>query len=415
MSRRLGVVLALLLLFIPGKVWAQTPISCGETKTGNLATPDQTDTYTFSGNTGEAVVITAVGTSGGVSAVATLQDSIGAGLASNGGGNSALASVLPTTGTYTIVVSVSGLNNTGTYEVSLQFSTGKCSTSISCGQTLAGNLSGVSQLDTYSFSGNAGEAVTVTTAGTAVSALAYLYDSSGSYQTDNSPGNTRFDFVLPTTDTYTIVVHDNSFNNTGAYQINLQFVTGRCSGSISCGQTLTGNLGSVVQRDAYSFSGNAGEAVIATSVGTSGGVSAIARLYSPSGVFLAANGGGNSALASVLPTTGTYTIVVSDSGLNNTGTYEVSLQFSTGKCSKSISCGQTLAGNLSGVSQLDTYSFSGNAGEAVTVTTAGTAVSALAYLYDSSGSYQTDNSPGNTRFDFVLPTTDTYTIVVHDK
>ncbi len=264
-TRPLGIAVAILLLSMAGRVWAQTPISCGETKTGNLTTPDQTDTYTFNGNAGEAVTVTSVGTSGGVGAVATLQNSLGTDLTSNGTGNGFFDFVLPTNDSYTIVISEWGSNNTGTYGVSLQFSTGRCSTSISCGQTIAGNLSSGVQQDAYSFSGNAGEAVTVAAAGPGMIAIVRLYDGAGSFLVSSS-GNNSVDFVLPTTGTYTVLVWEFGFNNTGAYGVSLQFSTGQCSTAISCGQTITGNL-SIAQQDGYSFSGNAGEAVRVTASG----------------------------------------------------------------------------------------------------------------------------------------------------
>ena len=397
------VAVVLLLLSVPGKVWAQAPISCGETKSGNFTAPDQKDTYTFSGNAGEAVSIYARGTSGSVSAFAELFDSGGTRLAV--GDIDSL--VLPSTDTYTIDISEFGANHTGTYEVGLQFTTGRCSSSISCGQTLSGNFASRVQRDVYSFSGDGGEAVSIYARGTSgsVSAFAALYDSGGTRLTFGDIDS----FALPATGTYYITLAENGLNHTGTYEVGLQFTTGRCSSSISCGQTLSGNFASRVQRDVYSFSGDGGEAVSIYARGTSGSVSAFAALYDSGGTRLTFGDIDSFAL----PATGTYYITLAENGLNHTGTYEVGLQFTTGRCSSSISCGQTLSGNFASRVQRDVYSFSGDGGEAVSIYARGTSgsVSAFAALYDSGGTRLTFGDIDS----FALPATGTYYITLAEN
>ena len=162
-------------------------------------------------------------------------------------------------------------------------------TPIACGQTLSGNIAAPGQQNTYTFGANAGEAVIITTVATSrtLGAHAELYGPTGSFVAGtNYPGynNTLGNVVLPATGTYTIIVRDNGLTSTGAYNVHLRFTTpGRCGTAITCGQTLSGTVTATTQSDSYTFSANAGEAVIITTVVTSGLLGAHAELYGPTG------------------------------------------------------------------------------------------------------------------------------------
>jgi hypothetical protein len=187
--------------------------------------------------------------------------------------------------------------------------------------------------------------------------------------------------------------------------------------TIDCGQTVTGTIVSPPQKDSYTFTADAGEAVIVTAVATSGTLSAFAQLFDPSGIPIAGNSGNNSTGSIVLRSTGIYTITVSDFiPLDGTGNYELNLQFTTGRCAQSTACGQIRSGRLTGISQHNAYAFSASAGETVVVTavrTSGT-LSAFAQLFDPSGTAIAGNSGNNSTGSIVLRSTGIYTITVSD-
>lgn len=90
------------------------------------------------------------------------------------------------------------------------------------------------------------------------------------------------------------------------------------SNTISCGQTLTGNISVVAQQDTYTFSANA--------VATSGTLAARLDLNTPSRAPIGNNGFGNTSTGSLtLPVTGVYTILVRGLNLNKTGACAISL------------------------------------------------------------------------------------------
>ena len=125
---------------------------------------------------------------------------------------------------------------------------------------------------TQKFSGNAGEAVQitgVTTSGT-LCTRTNLYNPAGGLMGTTGCNSSNGPFILPSTGSYTILVYDDNFQDSGGYNLNLQFLTGRCAGSISCGQTLPGNISDKAAMVTKKFSGNAGEAVQITGVTTSG-------------------------------------------------------------------------------------------------------------------------------------------------
>ena len=352
-----------------------------------IGSPAQQDTWTFSANAGEAVVLAAVATSGMLAARLDLYfNGVLVPGGNNGFGNAVTGSVaLPSTGTYVVIVHDYALTRTGGYNLHLGFTTGGCAAQIGCGQLLGGNISGAAHHNSYVFSATAGEAVVlaaVATSGTQAARLDLYFNGVLVPGGNNGFGNTATGTVLlPSTGTYLVMVHDYALNRTGGYNLHLTYTTGRCAGTIGCGQ-FVGNIGGVAQHNSYAFSATAGEAVVLAAVATSGTQAARLDLYF-NGVLVPGgnNGFGNTATGSVvLPSTGTYVVVVRDYALNRTGGYNLHLVFTTGRCAGPIGCGQLLAGNIGGAAQHNSYAFSATAGEAVVlaaVATSGTQAARL--------------------------------------
>ncbi|MCI0623199.1 MAG: hypothetical protein L0387_16345 [Acidobacteria bacterium] len=162
-----------------------------------------------------------------------------------------------------------------------------------------------------------------------------LYGPSGSLVVTNGVGNTStVSARLTLTGTYTILVRDFGLQNPGAYDLNLQFTSGRCGASIGCGQTLSATLSSRAQQNAHVLCAATGQAVVISARSTSGTLSARAELYGPTGNLIVTNGVGNTPTVSVtLSTGGTHTIIVRDFGYNDTGSYNVNLACTGGPLS----------------------------------------------------------------------------------
>jgi large repetitive protein len=286
---------------------------------------------------------------------------------------------------------------------------------INCGQTISGTINGAVQTNSCTFSGSADEAVVLSVHASSggLAATADLYGPGGNFISSIAQGGSA-SLALPTTGTYTILVHDYYYTSIGDYGVCLSFVTGRCGTPIVCGQTLTNAISAAGQANTYTFSGMAGEAVVLSAHASSGVLAATADLYGPAGTFIgSALQGATSSLS--LPATGTYTILVHDYYYTSIGNYGVGLGFATGRCGTPIVCGQTLTNAISAAGQANTYTFSGTAGEAVVLSAHASSgvLAATADLYGPAGTFIGSALQGATS-SLSLLATGTYTILVHD-
>src|SRR2546430_4693749 len=164
-------LLSLVLLWAPTLLHAATvPIDPGETVTGVLAL-GATNTYSFTGTSGEVVNVWMVKTGGsGINPTVELYDPNGAAVVGAVANVSAVSSLiqaqaLTKTGTYTIVCRDDVGNETYPYSVTLvklpgganPVDPGDLGGSILPGQTLTNLLGQVADIDTFTFVGTAGE------------------------------------------------------------------------------------------------------------------------------------------------------------------------------------------------------------------------------------------------------------------
>ncbi|HEX6504593.1 MAG TPA: choice-of-anchor D domain-containing protein [Terriglobales bacterium] len=407
-----------ILLFGPNAPDTTGTISCGQVVSGNITSPGQVDSYTFNGNAGQAIRFAALATSGNLCAVAALYNPSGAVVTAEDCNGSTGSIGLSTTGTYTIKVYDHSLTNTGTYNLSLQFTTGDCSAGTSCGQLPSGSISAVAQFNAYSFSASAGQAIRFAALATSgnLCAVAALYNPSGAVVTAEDCNGSTGSIGISTTGKYTILVYDHSLTNTGSYNLSLQFTTGDCSTGTSCGQLPSGSIAAVAQFNAYSFSASAGQAIRFAALATSGNLCAVAALYNPSGAVVTAEDCNGSTGSIGISTTGKYTILVYDHSLRNTGTYNLSLQFTTGNCSTGTSCGKLPSGSIAAVAQFNAYSFSARAGQAIRFAALATSgnLCAVAALYNPSGTVVTAEDCNGSTGSIGISTTGKYTILVYD-
>jgi hypothetical protein len=175
--------------------------------------------------------------------------------------------------------------------------------------------------------------------------------------------------------------------------------------------------------DAYRFPAAAGDAVrISTAAPPGSTVRPRWRLHQPDGQPVvgcnATSGGVENCVG--LPQSGTYTMLVSDSGLNDAGLYTMSLQFvsATNCCAKPLAAGESMQGFLREVGQLDSYAFEADAGGGISVNTAptGSVVEPRWRVFDPKGQPVSGCSTvlGGPATCLSLPATGTYTIAVDD-
>src|SRR6266478_269725 len=214
----LQLVFGLHLLLGPPGGQAQQ-ITCGQTITSGINSPAQTNTYTFVANAGESVTLLALGQS--MSAVAELYSPTGSRI----GGSTNLFSGpinLTSTGTYTIRVHADNSESTGSYGISLSFLTGRCGTQLIWGLPTTNTVSSLAEVDSYTFSGNAGETVAIYAPGSSnFTTAAFVAGPNGTIIANWVNGGTSID--LASTGTYTVGIDSFYFAGTGTYSLTLSY------------------------------------------------------------------------------------------------------------------------------------------------------------------------------------------------
>ena len=368
-----------------------------------------------------------------------------------------LSGTLPSSGQYTIRIR-GYAGRTGSYSISLQ--SGLVSPpeqpnnppsgtynmgSITCGQTVS-TVTIYSGGDLYSFSGSAGQSVTIAMNGVNnYDTYLELYYGGAqiAYNDDGGPGlNSLLTATLPSSGTYTIIARGLG-GALGNYSITVTCSSGGSNpppsstynmGSIACGQTVSTNT-ITTGGDSYSFSGSAGQNVSIAMNGVNN-YDTYLELY-VNGSRLAYNDDGgpglNSLLTATLPSTSNYTIIARGLG-GALGSYTISVTCggSSGGPSGgsaggvncvsgafnmgSISFGQTIS-TFTVNSTGDVYTFSGSAGSYYNISTSGTSnYDTYLELYDGYCTLIASNDDGGpglySLMSGTLPATGTYTIRV---
>ena len=406
--RRRKLLVTFIILILLGcfsLVWGadRGPIRSGETKSGfQLAGPSFIDTWTFNGNEGDRVLISAEPTSGSTAIYITLYPPDGGPAEIQR--HQAVDHQLRQTGLYTIVIEEYGRDNEATYDITLlKIPGGPLSSpedpdggAIASGETLApaGELS-ISDLDAFQFNGNADDRVLISAEPTSGSTAIYIT----LYPPDGGPAEIQrhqaVDHQLRQTGLYTIVIEEYGRDNEATYDITLLKIPGGPlsspgdpdGGAIASGETLApaGEL-SISDLDAFQFNGNADDRVLISAEPTSGSTAIYITLYPPDGG--PAEIQRHQAVDHQLRQTGLYTIVIEEYGRDNEATYDITLLKIPGALSSpgdpdggAIASGETLApaGELS-ISDLDAFQFYGDTGDRVLISAEPTSGSTAIYI-----------------------------------
>ena len=303
------------------------------------------------------------------------------------------------------------------------------------GGSVIGAVSAVTP-DTWEFDANAGDPVTLRIADTGTSSpspfdpqIAVSAPSTAPVGTASGERVATVGFIAPETGTYTVLVSDQGSNNPGSYELHLARVPGADEFGLlttDLTETETIPLGDL---DTWTFAGTAGEHVTLR-IGELSGSSFDPRieLYDPTGAVVGAETGSSVATAELdLTLTGTYTVLVRDDtvsggGDTGTGTYELRFVRVPGSNEHgSLTNGGAHVEAIT-IGDLDTYTFSADAGDATTLRVARTTsvnnFSPTLELYDPTGALLGSNG-GNQNpvatLETTIPTTGTHTVLVRDN
>ncbi|MBZ5494423.1 MAG: IPT/TIG domain-containing protein [Acidobacteriia bacterium] len=413
-------------------------ISIGTPLTATTTVAGQNARYTFSGTSGQQLSMSLSGnTYVGCNAVvvSVLQPS-GASVGSTGicnGSTGFMDSItLPVTGTYTVLVDPQG-TTTGSVTLLLNPFADVTGT-ITIGTSLTATTTVAGQNARYTFSGTSGQQLSMNLTGNTytgcnavvVSILKSNGTSVGSAGACTSGTGFMDSITLPASDTYTVLVNPQGAT-TGSVTVLLNTFTDIAGGAVTAGTQFTATTTTAGQNALYTFSGTAGQQVSMNLTGNTytGCNAVVVSLSQPSGATVgsagACTGGTGFMDSTTLPVTGTYTLLVNPQG---TTTGSVTVLINTfGDLSGTMTVGTPLTVTTTGVGQNARYTFSGTAGQQISMNLTGNTytgcnavvVSILQPSGATVGSAGACTSGTGFMDSITLPVTGTYTTLVNPQ
>ncbi len=358
-------------------------ISYGQSVSGNFVSPCQTANFTFMGQAGDVVLILYTGLASARPLKLISPD--GGLIATSGTSNGNLLSiadtVLPATGVYRIVAE----SNNSTGEFGLGLTAQAIGTPITANTPTNGTLNALAEMDGYTFTGMAGTTVTVNWSTSQVAgnpdvhARLELVRPSGTVAASTTAGcgnNSLQLNAVPLFETGTWTVRVRAGDNwTSCYGVFPVVLTGAYTLTVcpsntpplamTYGQPVTGSFTAQCQIVNFTFTGQAGDVVLVVYTGSPS--ARPLKLLAPGGGVIATSGTSNGNLLSiadtVLPATGTYTVVVEAN--NSTGDFGMSVTAQA--IGVPITINVPTAGLLTTLAEVDGHTFTGTAGTAVSV------------------------------------------------
>ncbi len=290
-----------------------------------LSAPGQQAKITFDGTAGQKVSLKGTDYTIGETLMA-IKKPDGSTLASFSGINTPFidTQTLPATGTYTILVDPPNWY-TGSITLNLYDVADVTGSITAGGSAVAASITTPGQNALYSFTGSAGQKVSLKMTGSTIGSCVYsIRKPDGT--TLASTGGTFIDTqTLPVAGDYTVVVNPSS-HNTGNVTLNLYDVVDYSGTTSVGGGAVAVSLSVPGQNGQLTFSGTASQQVTVRM--TSNTMSTVTiKLLKPDGTVMTmtASSGSNFNLAQqTLPVTGTYTVVI-DPGTSNTGIINISV------------------------------------------------------------------------------------------
>lgn len=403
-------------------------IGFGETIQCSISALGETDVYSFTASAGDRVYVRMTTSSGTVWPYVQIfkPDNTSVCGAVNVTNHQTVSTscTLPVDGTYTVRSSDYNGVGTGDYYLYLQRTNNPgVPVSIDYGDTLAGSILTPAQYDTYTFSGNANDVVFVRLSA-AYWAYIQVYKPDGinlcSAYNALSRGRVEVTCTLPDNGIYTILIGDQQGAGTGEYHLYLQRLNNPINPpSISYGQTVPGTITAPAEMDAFFFSGDAGDQLVAK-MGATSAVYTYLNVFNPDGTKLCgaynALDGNHVELDCILTSTGIHTILAGDYDAVESGDYYVYIQrLKNPGNTVPLTFGATHSDSIDTPIETDTYTFNAEANDRILARIASTSsvFSPRMYLYDPDGTRICSLTVAFID-SCLIPATGTYTILVLD-
>lgn len=429
--------------FVPPSPYAAADVqytgrmATGENETVSIATANKVGLVLFDGGQGQRISLTATGVTIGTSpccgAKVTIYNPDGTVLVPATFIGTSVgfieATVLPDTGTYTILVDPQS-TNTGSATLTLHDVQDVTSQISAGGAAVSVTTTTPGQNARVTFNGSASQRVSLTLTGVTIgtnpccSGKASIVKPDGSTLVAPTYFGTAGGFLdtatLPVAGTYTILVDPES-SSTGSATLTLYDVPADVSGTITPGGTsVTSTIGTPGQNANYTFTGAANQRV-SLKLTSSTIASGTARLLRPDGSTLASASFSSSAGGfldtQALATAGTYTVQVDPAGAN-TGSVTLTLYDVPADLTGTITpAGASVTSTIGTPGQNARYTFTGAASQRVSLKLASSTIAqGTARILKPDGATLGSTSFGNGSGFFLdtqtLPTAGTYTVEI---
>jgi len=277
-----------------------------------------------------------------------------------------------TAGFYSLIIYDLGLNNTGDYQISLWCLVGLCDSNgdlipdlpapvITYDTPVVDTITPAVDGDFFTFDATAGTDIrfNVNSTTNGMGPVIEVRDPSGNTiingAIDGAACTSVFtcsfivDYAVTLSGSYSVIIYDSGANNTGNYQLNLLCLSGPCDNipnpagpRLSFVTSLSETLSPAVDADLYTFNASVGTEIQFNVTSTTNGIGPQFEIRDPDGLVIingAADGAGCDSVftcafsVDLIPAvSGTYSLLIYDSGINNTGDYQIGMWCMSGNC-----------------------------------------------------------------------------------
>ena len=408
-----------------------TSVEFGNNIFGNINLASEAETYTFSANAGDSILIKMGRITGtNFEQEIRLYSPTGNILERDWDTSNAaeIYQALPQSGLYTILACEYSGVDIGSYNLYIQrINNPGNAESFDLGNTTTASIALSGEADTYTFFAYAGEAVLIRmgeVSGTFFDPDVILYSPTGAELARYGHfSKAELSYTLPLDGIYTVLALDQQGLDVGTYSLSIQIVNNPGNAvPITFGTTIFGTINLPSEFDTFTFYANAGDVVLITMMRFSvTNFFQEVRLYSPLGTQLARQWGSSYAaeIHHALPQNGEYTIVACEYNSVNAGSYYLFIQrINNPGNAITFDPGNTVSASLGVPGEADTYSFLGSVGETVVIRiseVSGTNFNPELRLYSPTGTLLAQRtSPLNVELSYTVPLDGIYSVLIRD-
>jgi hypothetical protein len=352
----------------------------GQTRAGTLAERAITDAHRLTAAAGDRVLVRLAETTSDLEPTIRLYDPQGDEVVDVT--DYSLAEVnalqLPASGTYTLLACDSHGDETGTYSLHVQRTHGAAgAVGLPFGTTLPGDLAAPGATVPYTVSVAAGDRLLLrlVRGGDGMYPRLRVYRPDGQMlaQQHGSPLAEFNGLVITEPGVHTLLAMDYYGGGTQAIRIHAQRLNDPAlATTIAYGTTIAGELSDLAHTDAYTFSGDTADRILARHCEGESAIEPTLRLYGPSGEQVA--GADDYSLAELeaiaLPSSGPYTLLALEGHGDEVGPYSLHLQRTHAAAGAvPLEYGETVAGTLAEPAASLAFSVPAAAGQRLLVRT----------------------------------------------